>query len=65
MNNLYQVVDFALGVVLSDPDFLKSGLNNSNAEVIVHNIITNNFPKCYNSLKKDLIKELQNYNGIK
>lgn len=57
MSKLLDAVNFAFETVLQDEEFYNTTLTPEDAEDIVYEIITTQFPKCFKTLGKELIKE--------
>lgn len=63
---ILNALNFAYDTVMMDEDFQNSDLTPEDAEQIVFEIVTKQFPKCFSSLKTELIKNLQDKQyGIK
>jgi hypothetical protein len=58
-NKLIEAINFAFQTVIEDERFLDSGLTPEDAEIIVYDIITTQFPKCFNTLGAFMIKDLE------
>lgn len=62
MSKLIDAVNFAFETVITDERFLDSNLTPEDAETVVHEIITTQFPKCFKTLGPFIISNIEEQN---